>query len=167
LLQIISRNNQTNCGISKKENNVRLPPDDEAETPQPALSREQALRRLAALLDMHWKRGTSPNNQRQGMYWTNDNIARALEWKVGSQNTFTQRIKRMRCATKPSRPNDTWFNSLLISFFGTDMAALDDQVRAERAELIALHAATAGRPRPVNTLRPAPALQGDTSPGGL
>jgi hypothetical protein len=126
---------------------VRLTPEDEADEPQPTLTREEALRRLAALLDMHWKRGTSPNGERQGLHWTNGNIADALEWTKETNNTITKRIKRMRCNKTPNRPNELWWNKLLPSLFGANIDALDQKARTERAELIALYAATAERPR--------------------
>jgi hypothetical protein len=136
---------------------VRLTPEDEADGPQPALTRDEALRRLAELLDMHWNRGTRPVGTRPDLaFWTNDDITRALGWTSIKENTVRQRIRRLRNAEKPVRPGEGWFKGILISFFGKDDKALDDQARAERDELIAVYlAAKQGKATAKNERKPA------------
>jgi hypothetical protein len=123
-----------------------------SQQPNRAQNRDRDLAKLVNLIDALLDVGRSPGNSRQGLLWTKEDIAEAFGWvktnKAITKNVVTQRIKRMRDGRKPSRPNEVWFKALLNMFFGEDIAALDDQARSERVELIALYAATAARRPP-------------------
>jgi hypothetical protein len=129
-----------------KEYDVPFTPEYERDGRQQELTRPEALHRLATLLDMHWNRGTRPIGTRPDMvFWTNDDISRALGWTSIKDNTVRQRIRRCRNTEKPLRPGEGWFKGILISFFGKDTEALNDQARAQRDELIAVYLATKRR----------------------